>query len=106
MMIWILFIFGLIETGEENGTEYKIYKFGWSDNIRDRVKRHKKTYGSFTLLYVLSSKYRIRTEKIIKGSEFKYKKYRIKDRKYDGKIRTELIKIDSTFTEKNVYKRD
>lgn len=79
----------------------KTIKFGYSDDIKSRLKNHKNTYGEQTILrYVFESVYNREVEILIKKD--KTLKQRIFSKEYADKLRTELIALDDKFTLENL----
>ena len=84
--------------------EKNIIKFGYSDDIETRVREHKREIGpQFTILHIIETVYNRKLETMIKQE---LKKYIIK-KTYPGreKPQTELIRLNSKFTIKTLYKK-
>ena len=83
--------------------EEGLRKFGYSDDIRSRVYCHKSDkYGfgpNFRIEFVIDSIFNIPIERMIKDRL----KERIISKEYNGNNQTELILIDSDFTDKMLY---
>ena len=83
---------GLVEEG--------LVKFGHSTDIERRVREHKYSFNSFTLMYTICTKNHIDVEKQIKIQL----KDRLVQKEYNGKNQTELIQLDESFTIKDLHK--
>lgn len=84
--------------------ERTMMKFGYTNNLEDRLKKHKKQIGSFfTFEIIVPSVYNIEIEKMLKTDE-KWKTYIIKTdtgensdirgKMINGKLQTEIIKLE------------
>jgi phage anti-repressor protein len=91
--------------------EKDIISFGYTNDVKRRLKEHKKIYGmNFTLEYCFESLYNRELETGIKNSTDLYSllndqlQPRIFNRVYNGQNQTELIKLDTNFTLEKLYK--
>jgi predicted GIY-YIG superfamily endonuclease len=102
---------GIAETITINGVKYFYIKFGYTNNVEDRLKTHKKEIGSnFTFEIVIPSLYNIEIEKMIKKinplntrivkEDFIVTESgkKIYGKIINGKLQTEIIKLDNDFT--------
>jgi prophage antirepressor-like protein len=81
--------------------ENNIIKFGFTDNIKIRIKDHRKVYGSkFSIEYVYESMYNRVIEKNMKSDKFLSCK--IFSKEYYGQNCVELIQLSDTFTLKDL----
>lgn len=88
-------------------TEENLIKFGWSDNIGNRLRTHKKEIGKhFTFEYVFESVYNRKIEKLMKEHKIISKRIPKYDDCpiYNDKRQTEIIRLDNDFTIKDLYK--
>ena len=94
---------GIAEIINENGKITIIIKFGWTDDIETRIGEHKSTYRpEFTFEYIYESQYAREIEKQIKKHPII--SHKIMDKIYNGRKRIELIKLDDSFTLKDLDK--
>ena len=72
-----------------------LLKFGWSDNIRERVKEHKKDFEEFTLQRVFPTSNNRQVEKLLKKHP-EVQPYRL-TKEIKGKNQTELLAVINVF---------
>ncbi len=91
--------------------EKDIISFGYTNDIKRRLKEHKKMYGKeFVLEYCFESLYNRELESGIKKSTDLYSlindqlRPKIFTKEYNGDNQTELIQLDNDFTLEKLYK--
>lgn len=85
-------------------TENNIIKAGFTKDIKRRLSEHRNEISpDFSIIYVISTIYYIRLEDKMKQDSF-LDKYRTK-KVYNGKLQTELYKLDDKFKLKDFYDR-
>ena len=91
--------------------ENDIISFGYTNDIKRRLKEHKKIYGKeFALEYCFESLYNRELETGIKNSTDLYSlindqlRPKIFSKEYQGENQTELIHLDEDFTLEKLYK--
>jgi regulator of replication initiation timing len=108
---------GIAEIVTINGVKYSYIKFGYTNNVEDRLRTHKKEIGQqFTFEIVIPSMYNIEIEKMIKTikplnqrivkDDFKITKDGKKTygKMINDKLQTEIIKLDDNFTMNDLRK--
>ena len=89
--------------------EKTMLKFGYTNNVKDRLEKHKKEIGEhFTFEIAIESKYNIEIEKMIKSREPLNQRIiktdtdpnntnKVRGKMINGKLQTEIIKLDEEF---------
>lgn len=97
----VLYI-GIVEETENT----MIVKFGVSKNIKKRFEQHKKSFDKFGVKYIFECDRNVAFEDLIK-KECKNTESilcgRLINKKYNGKLQTELLKLDKTFNIDTLY---
>ena len=94
---------GIIDDKDSEGSD--LSKFGNTNNLRERILAHRKTYKNFRLIYAFKVKNKIQIENCIKKhSILKSRKRSIITEETDGLNHVELLSIDKKFPLEKIYK--
>lgn len=80
--------------------EESVVKFGYTKNIEQRVKQHKRDFDSFILKYTIHTDDYIELEDLIKT---RFKNIRF-SKEYNNKNQTELLKLSENIDESFLYR--